>query len=291
MPQSMSKTQILRFTRFCEDQGIRVTKTKKGLLLRFPDGSSTVQHFTNSDVRAEPNQIARFRRAGMVHPNDTKQQKDALPSYITSGSISEKTKKKIVDYVASQGYPEAVLSSSVVRDLKMDPGWANRALYHSGFRPGKAKSRKVGRPWYTPDEILCLKPDTTLQAELDQIVEEVPDQQEEAVERIIERETTAEEEIESPPGAMGDTGDEPVKFVDVPDGGFDERTTGVPPIIATATKAIADDLEYIDTRDSWVLAPETLFGEKWNLYMADELRVLKALGIEYEIRVWRATTE
>lgn len=232
----------------------------------------------------------------MVHPNDTKRQTETLPSYITSGSISEKTKQKIIDYVASQGYPEAVLSASIVKDLKMDPGWANRALYHSGFRPGKAKSRKVGRPWYTPDEILCLKPDPKLAEELDQIVEEVPDQQEEAVERIIEREPTPEEEaavlesiensdfveVEGPPGAMGDTGDEPVQWAD---------ENPVPEIIAAATEAIAEDLEFIDTRDSWVIEPETLFGHKWNTFMKDELRVLNALGIEYEIRVWRSTTE
>jgi hypothetical protein len=65
----------------------------------------------------------------------------------------------------------------------------------------------------------------------------------------------------------------------------------VPPVIEAATKAIADDLEFIDTRESWVIEPETLFGSKWNTFMKDELRVLKALGIQYEIRVWRATTE
>lgn len=277
MPQSMSKTQIQRFTRICEDQGIRVTKTKKGLLLRFPDGSSTVQHFTNSDVRAEQNQIARFRRAGMVHPNDTRAQQEELPSYITSGTISDKTRQRIVDYVVSQGFPEAVLSSSVVRDLKMDPGWANRALYHSGFRPGKAKSRKVGRPWYTPDEILCLKESPQLREELDQIVDDeetlrVPAEVDHMP--IYDEPEPVTEESEVSPEQEAEILDsiEKPDFVEV------ERPK-------------APHVDFIDERDSWVIDPATLFGSKWQTFMKDELRVLKALGIEYEIRVWKTETE
>jgi hypothetical protein len=261
MPQSMSKSQVQRFTRICEDQGIRVTRTKKGLLLRFPDGTSTVQHFTNSDVRAEQNQIARFRRAGMSHPNDTRQDKDTLPAYITSGTISEKTRQKIIDYVASQGYPEAVLSSTVVKDLKMDPGWANRALYHTGFRPGTAKSKRVGRPWYTPEEILCLKDGAEQSAE-DKAFNDslVPDPDE--------------------PTALAYTPDEDDMTAEVP------RETE-PPVVVPVTPEQAEDIHYIDTRDSWVVDMRELLGEHLTRMVEDRLGVLKAVGIDYEIRVWR----
>lgn len=274
MPQQMSKPQVQRFVRMCEDQGIKVTRTKKGLLLRFPDGTSTVQHFTNSDVRAEQNQIARFRRAGMTHPNDTRPDKDALPAYITSGSISEKTRQRIIDYVASQGYPEAVLSSSVVKDLKMDPGWANRALFHTGFRPGTAKSRKVGRPWYTPEEILCLKeaPEPVVE---EQYQNPVP-----TIEETAEPEWLAENTVEVPRET------EDVDRFGTP---VSEQETPTPAVIPV-TQEQAEDIQFIDMRDSWVVDMEELLGEHLTRMVKDRLGVLKAVGIEYEIRVWRGQT-
>lgn len=261
MPKSMSKPEMLRFVSICEDQGIKVTRTKKGLLLRFPDGSSTVQHFTNSDSRAETNQIARFRRAGMVHPNDTRGQSESLPSYITSGTISPKTRQRIIDYVASQGYPESVLSSRIVKDLNMDPGWANRALYHSGFRPGKAKSRKVGRPWYTPEEILCLRPDLQTTEEVTATVDDPP----------VEETVTTGEAISEHREQMEDDG-------------VQEPTTPEP---VTASEPQVEDIQFIDVRDSWTVGARELLGEHLSRMVEDRLETLAAVGIEWEIRVWR----
>jgi hypothetical protein len=266
MPKQMSKPEMLRFITICEDQGIKVTRTKKGLLLRFPDGTSTVQHFTNSDTRATPNQIARFRRAGMVHPNDTRQQSESLPTYITSGTISPKTRQKIIDYVASQGFPESVLSSRIVKDLNMDPGWANRALYHSGFRPGKAKSRKVGRPWYTPEEILCLRPDLKAEEEAAAIVDDADAKAIEALEPITTGEAISEhrEQME--------------------DDGIQEPSTPEPVV---ADEPQVEDIQFIDVRDSWVVGHRELLGEHLARMVEDRLDTLKAVGIDWEIRVWR----
>ena len=271
MPQAMSKTQRLRFIRICEDQGIRVTPTKKGLLIRFPDGSSTVQHFTNSDVRAEQNQIARFRRAGMTHPNDTRPT-ESLPAYITSGSISRKTKQKIVDYVASQGYPESILSSAIVKDLKMDPGWANRALYHSGFRPGPAKSRKVGRPWYTPDEILCLKPE-----------------EKDVLDVATENTAAATDDYEKKKIAdmAFDPGVDPGLDDVMPTNDTREQEESVPlPEPEVVQEPQADDIQFIDVRDSWVVDMKDLFGGTYYM-IEDKLKMLGVLGMDYEFRVWR----
>ena len=161
----------------------------------------------------------------------------------------------------------------------MDPGWANRALYHSGFRPGKAKSRKVGRPWYTPDEILCLKEHPDVVKEVESIVmdetEPTPEEEAAVLESIEDPDFV---EVEGPPGAMGDTGDEPVVFVN-PD---------VPPTQAQAVENIIDhDLQFIDTRDSWTVDMDTLLGEPLSRMVRDRLGVLTAVGIDYEIRVWR----
>jgi hypothetical protein len=283
MPQSMSKTQINRFTHMCEDQGIRVTRTKKGLLLRFPDGSSTVQHFTNSDTRAEQNQIARFRRAGMTHPNDTRRAKETLPAYITSGTISEKTRRRIIDYVASQGYPEAVLSSTIVKDLKMDPGWANRALYHTGFRPGTAKSRKVGRPWYTPEEILCLK---------DQVTEESEPTPEEEAQVLESLASPIEDFVEVGPPVEQYKNPVPTIEETAEPEWLAENTVEVEPepevpVVVEVTQEQAEDIQFIDMRDSWVVDMEELLGQHLHRMVTERLSVLKAVGVEYEMRVWR----
>jgi hypothetical protein len=273
MTTSMSKSQIIRFTRFCEDQGIKVTRTKKGLLLRFPDGTSTVQHFTNSDVRAEPNQISRFRRAGMVHPNDTRKQKNTLPTYITSGTITDKTRQRIVDYVVGQGFPEAVLSASIVRDLKMDPAMANRALYHSGFKPGVAKSRKVGRPWFTPEEILCMK-----------VTEESEPSAEEEAEVLESLASPDEEFVEVGPPVAFDpplTEEEATAYEDA------IAPEPIVPIVAEITAEQAEDIQFIDMRDSWVVDMEELLGGPLCRMVEERLGVLRAVGIDYEIRVWR----
>lgn len=294
MVASMTKNEINRFVRICEDQGIGVTRTKKGLLLRFPDGTSTTQHFTNSDVRAEKNQIARFRRAGMVHPNDTRKQTEELPSYITNGTITQKTKEKIVNYVVQQGFPESVLASAVVKDLDVDPAWANRALFHTGFRPGVAKNRKIGRPWYTPENILGMRVD-----------EEAPAGEKETSETIdVGPVTVGEPEplASHPPLPSLD-------FVKMHGHDGEHHSLRHPDIIDQAeidarnqaedakereaglrdenNNPMVEGIHYIDERESWVPNDmKKLLGTFLYDMLEDRLSTLRAVGINYELRVW-----
>lgn len=200
----------------------------------------------------------------MVHPNDTRQKSDSLPAYITSGSISEKTRQRIIDYVVSQGYPETVLSSAVVKDLKMDPGWANRALFHTGFRPGPAKNRKIGRPWYTPEEILCLR-ETNVVEEKDATPEE-----EAAIQEVINDPISEYAEVERPQ----EVAPEPEHKPQVPE-------------VVEAPQEHVEDLQFIDMRDSWVVGVQELLGEHLARMVEDRLSVLRVVGLDYEIRVWR----
>jgi hypothetical protein len=291
----MTASQVHRFIRFCEDQGIKVLRTKKGLMIRFPDGTSTVQHFTTSDVRALQNQISVFRRAGMVHPNDTRAQKD-LPSYITGGTISHKTRQRILDLVEQLGYPDTVYSSTVVKETTMDPTSANRALFHSGFRPGPAKSKRVGRPWYTPTEILELKdnskteaevpvirpPDPEVERALAEIVDDAGEQHEEAVSdvealtELAKRAGAAQEAVNN----MGFGVPEPEPTV---------PREPVPEVIEV-TKEQAEQVEHVyflDDRDSWSVDMEDVLGEHLYRMVRERMSVLTAVGLEYEVRVWR----
>lgn len=317
--KAMTPSQQQRFIRICEDQGIRVTRTKKGLFLRFPDGSSTVQHFTQSDVKANQNQIARFRRAGMTHPDDPRGPVK-LPAYITSGTISAATRKKIVDFVVGADFPEVVYQKDVTRALNMDPGWANRALYHTGFRAGKAKNAKIGRPWYTPQDILELKD------QVDGATDSLsPNGQYQNPGKTIGEAATPEFLAEHATPPIGEPDPEVVEALDAIE---DDEAHPTPPTPEQFAKALDDgtaediplpitideamnptrdepevnrlkalgqesivqrdgDREFIDSHDSWVVEPQELFGDKFERFLRDELRVIKALGLEFEIRVWR----
>lgn len=298
----MSASQIARFTSICEDQGIRVTRTKKGLFLRFPDGSSTVQHFTNSDIRANQNQIARFRRAGVVHPDDKSQD---LPPYITSGGISQKTRQRVIDYIVKKDFPVFVYANDLVTGIPMEAASVNRALYHSGFKAGpKPSNSRKARQWFTPDHIMELKtnyaaegylPEDTPESSL-KFVDVLPDEKHDALtpEVLARRAREAQEAINAlgagRPEAYKPT---PEQVIDAHDVANDEDRYPEPPLVhdpvfdESALAEPVEQVDFIDERESWVIDPADLFGSKWETFMKDELRVLKALGIRYEIRVWK----
>lgn len=249
--RTMSATQVERFVRSMEDQGVGVTRTKKGLLLRLPDGESTSVHFTNSDVRAEQNLIARLRRAGVRHPDDPRNVAD-LPENITNAVVADRSKRKIMGAIESMGWPEYVR----VMDLENRTGQAHititRALYAMGFIPIVGK--RNARDWKTPDSILAMKPESPT----------IPD---------------AEFDPGEDPGV--DDLMEPVNF-DPP------LSTEEAEAYVEATKK-DEEREFIDTHDSWVLDLERLVGWPFSESISvSQLRAtMEAAGLEVEIRVWR----
>ena len=161
-----------------QDQGVGVTRTTKGLFLRLPDGESTTVHFTNSDVRAHDNLIARLRRSGVRHPDDPKDVRE-LPSNITDAPpVAARSIRKIEETVEELGYPEVITVKQIADHTGIAHITATKALYQMGFKPVKGK--RNGRDWLVPQEILDRKP------------------KEEPVESstLPEREATAEEEAE-----------------------------------------------------------------------------------------------
>lgn len=66
---TLKRTKIILAS--LEEQGARICESKKGWLIFFPDGvSSMTMHKTNSDHRAETNMRARVKRAGLTWPFD-----------------------------------------------------------------------------------------------------------------------------------------------------------------------------------------------------------------------------
>lgn len=154
--KQMTESQIVRFTRSMEEQGVGVTRTKKGLFLRLPNGESTTLHFTNSDVRAPDNLMSRLRRAGVRHPDDSRAI-DVLPKQITeSGQPATRTRQRILNAIAELDYPTTVKVPEVVALTNMEHVTISRALFHMDFKPIAGK--RNSRDWLTPAEILELKP-------------------------------------------------------------------------------------------------------------------------------------
>lgn len=266
--RTMSESQIIRFIHSMEDQGVGVTRTKKGLFLRLPDTTSTTVHFTNSDVRAIDNLMARLRRAGVRHPDDPKDVRE-LPTNITEAKpVAARSIRRIKQVVADLGWPEVITVKEVVENSDMVHITATRALYQMGFIPVKGK--RNARAWLTPDELLAEKP-----------VEQEPEsptfdgpllpEQDAAVGRAEEAEALLDE-------AINPTRDEAeVERL---------KSLGQP----TVEVKVEGNREFIDTHESWVLDLTQLGGFPFTAtpITVEQLRtVMASAGLEMEVRVWR----
>lgn len=249
----MSEPQVARFTKSMMEQGVGVLRTKKGLLLRLPDGSSTSVHFTNSDIRATTNLYARLRRAGVRHPEDPKNVSQ-LPSQITEGTTAPRTKLKVLEAMKELNYPDSVTVQQMRSLTGLEHITASKALFHLGFTP--VVGRRNSRDWMTPADLL--------------------DQ------RRLEPES---EPAEESPTFSGD--DENGELFDnvrsIVDGAraFQQEVNdlgmGEPQVQAVG------DREFIDTHDSWIVDLKSVPKE-----VRTYMKGLAAAGLHAEIRVWRA---
>jgi hypothetical protein len=294
-----------RFIRHMEMQGVGVTRTKKGLLLRLPDGKSTMVHFTTSDVNAIKSLKARLRRSGVSHPDDNKI--IDLPEYITGGTVKQESKEKFYAWVRKNGYPPEVYGQDLVKALNVDPGQVNRVLYHSGFTAQRALSRK-GRAWRTPDWLLEEKieadeatvQETVIPDDARELSDPVEQAMEEFVAETAEEEHDREIETEEPDVEEQDEDsvprETPVPVDTMPEPPHSEELTIIdvpaeeepePPVVEGARKdSFHDEREFIDSTDSWTVSLEELLGYSYAT-VAEKLKVLEVLGLEYEFRVWR----
>lgn len=290
--RQMSETQIAKWSRAMENQGVKVTRTKKGLLLRLPDGSSAMKHFTESDRRGPKNLASVLRRAGVTSPDDKKPA--TLPKYITEGTITSRSRERMIQFIESHDFPTMVFSRDVVDELGMDPGHVNRVLYHCGFTVGETMGRK-GRPWYTPEGLLALKQKEddggVIPEEAKQIIDGARKAQEE-----VDRLTAPKEELSDDLLTIAVENSQIVEGPSYESEGFQPgelvgNGERVPEEKSSSreepTPENADDIDFIDLRDSWVVDGKELLGEHLHRMVTERLSVLRAVGINYEIRVWR----
>jgi len=263
--KQMSEPQMARFSKSMQEQGVGVLRTKKGLLLRLPNGESTAVHFTNSDVRAQANLIARLRRAGVRHPED-KQDVASLPKQITTGSVAPSSRRKLLEAMKELNYPDSVRVQEI-RDLTgMEHVTTARALYALGFVP--AVGKRNARNWMTPPELL------------DQRVVEKPEEEPQP-----EPITTPEVEPEEQPANPHFSEPEPESPTFQENG----EATWIPAPTRPYESDVRTDAngrEFIDSFDSWVVDLTQVPAP-----VGKYIRLLQAAGLQAEIRVWRQREE
>lgn len=142
----MSRKEIARLLDHIEPQGVTTTRTTKGVLLRLPDQSTTMLHFTGSDVREAKNVRARLKRAGVSWPTDGEPLGDRI---ITSRP--QKRTLALATEALSRWEGRSITGAQLRRLLpegeSMTVHTSQVALWHLGWTPtGPATSRKWLRP-------------------------------------------------------------------------------------------------------------------------------------------------
>lgn len=159
----MSRKEINRLLDYVEPQGVTTTRTKKGVLLRLPDQSTTMLHFSGSDHRERDNVRARLRRAGVSWPTDGDPLGDAITKSKPQKTTLDKAKKALLRWEGST-ITGAQLRRLLPEGETMTVVASQRALYHLGWTPsGPATSRKWWKPIELepePNEPVAIQPET-----------------------------------------------------------------------------------------------------------------------------------
>lgn len=241
-----------------ESQGATVKKIKKGIMIYGPPptlGTHTI-HNTPSDHRALANDMAALRRIGLTHPLDSK----PLTMEVAEGygphvlmPISPRIDKRARQVLHSLGWP--LEATTTMLTGHMAGMTAEKALYQLGYRhhPEGKKGKNQSRIWVGGAEVARLH-------------EEVAKNRQPEVEPDVEVKLREPERFDSGP---------------VPDLGL---VAECPPGLDVPA---VPDVDFIDERDSWVVDAEELLGPAIHRMFENQIRALRAVGIEYEIRVWR----
>lgn len=287
-----------RMILFLEEQGATVKKTKKGLLI-WNNGKSAVVHNTPSDVKAVRAEVALFRQIGLIHPDD-KRAKDqrqvekkatptgpgGYPAYLAAQKITPRIRQRMMALLDSKDWPLTVRVSEL-REYGANTE-TGRALYGIGYRYPLGKMPKGGYVWEAPEDIAKLHDE---RMEANRKVIEEPD-----VEVKLREEPLCQHPSWKRIGFLGKKCTDCGHYWEAPDPcavcGSTTHTEQGHPFVddhqgEEATVPEVEDLEFIDERDSWVVDMDELLGEHLSRMVRDRLGTLRAVGIDYEIRVWR----
>lgn len=302
----MKGARLEAFARDMEAQGARTRKTKKGLMIYAPDGSTLTIHTTYGNQRALVNDITWFRRHGLVHPEDKKENEvakkaetneEGYPLYVVS-PINGSTRKRVLSELEAKGWPLRLRPT----ELNMDTVTAARALYNVGYR-WDMDSPPKRRVWVAPDDIREMH--ERVKAEMARREQEQKDARI-AAHKVVEVATVATEEVMKKPRivpTLEEIRSQPLPSLDFvkpvghegehfavrnPDVVASEDDDGI--VVAGKMPSLAPppekpEREFIDSVDSWTVDATDL---PPLMTVSDLIWTLQASGLEVEVRVWRA---
>lgn len=267
-----------RIIRALEDQGAKVKKTKKGLMIYAPNGGMITTHNTPSDYRAKRNFMNDLSNNGLRHPDDDNERRgrgtahfneEGYPTYVTTGKVSANSKKILLSQLSDMGWPERVTVPELRGELA--PSVVAKALYQIGFRYAEGKalgSRGKNKVWAAPADLLALR-------ESRAVVESATV---EAKPSIPEPEpiTPPQREPEPKP-SLTEAG---IPSFDVVAEPKPEPTPE--PVPTPVTLPLAKKRDFIDDQDSWTIDQDVMPRK-----VVEYLESIMDVGLEVEIRVWR----
>lgn len=300
-----------------EEQGATARETKKGIMIFAPNSNDmrTISAISG-DVKGLRDDIAWFRRHGLVHPADRKEQpkmgrsaatnEEGYPLYVV-GPINGTTRKRVLAELERKGWPLRVRPT----ELSMDTVTATRALYNVGYRWDKSTPTK-SRVWIAPDDIKEMH--ERVKAEMDRREQEAREARHaghEGVEghsmqivktdAIVGMVRDAIKDVKRPtvvdvmnaidatePPLRGDL-EEAVPTAEVVPSEppktvgrvvFQEKQEDYALASFVEEKPETHEREFVDDVDSWTVdkVPEAV---------RDYLDLLRGAGLEAEVRVWR----
>lgn len=229
-------------------------------------GTVTI-HNTPSDNRALANVIADLRKIGLKHPLDFRREEASeYPAHVHL-PVTERTQRKVREFLYEKGWPLKVQTSEL-RDV-VTHTTAEKSLYKIGYRIGGKKGQS--NVWVANEEI------TGWHEELlkNHPVNSTPDVEVKLREDAFDAPPVPEVEVKQTIDLMRD--------LDVPDD--EARKARV--VAGESEEQPAEHVDFIDDRDSWAVPMEELFSSVALNIMDEQLRILRAIGMEYEMRVWR----
>lgn len=276
-----------------EEQGATARETKKGIMIFAPNSNDmrTISAISG-DVKGLRDDIAWFRRHGLVHPADKKEQpkmgrsaatnEEGYPLYVV-GPINGTTRKRVLAELERKGWPLRVRPT----ELTMDTVTATRALYNVGYRWDTTTPSK-SRVWVAPDDIKEMH--ERVKAEMDRREKEAKEARHaghEGVEghpmQVVKTKTVLDmvSDAISPPRqedyALTPNAEPEFIAEKVTE---DEQGIKVVGRVEFPSLAPQKPREFVDDVDSWTV-------EEMPAVIAEYLDALRGAGLEAEIRVWR----
>lgn len=277
-----------------EDQGATIRKTKKGIMIYGPApiNGSHVMHHTPSDRRNVANDMAALRRIGLTHPLDTRplvsNEGWKYPDHILL-PVTARIEKKSRVALHQMGWPLEV-TTSMLSDV-VSKSTAEKVLYKIGYRwHPDGKRDRSSKIWVASAEIAKLHEEVLAHPIPEPDVEVKLREQPEGGDRfdsgpvhglgltIRESEECTHPSWEDLPGGTRRCEDcrEYLPSLLIP------RYAPEPEPVEEK----APPLEFIDERDSYVVDMAELFSSVMPI-LEQKLSVLRAVGLDYELRVWR----